>query len=62
MLLLSTYLQGLRAEVVWHVKAEWTLTNEIPKKPKKKSAGAARAVCGRLRAIDFVGIEIIASK
>jgi len=27
-----------KRNVVWHVKAEWTLTNEIPKKPKKKRA------------------------
>jgi len=25
-----------KRNAIWHVKAEWTATNDIPKKPKKK--------------------------
>lgn len=37
-----------KRNVVWHVKAEWTLTSEIPKKPKKKRTKKANETPGKL--------------
>jgi RNA recognition motif-containing protein len=36
-----------KRNVVWHVKAEWTLTNDIPKKPKKKRAKRVELTPGK---------------